>query len=258
MSLALHGACEDHEEHILVASPGCLSGHNSSDTKGVKRSDPLWHFACFDILPLFVQTGVCTCLVDPVCTRPEKEPWKVEPLFILNQPLCLQNMHRSLINQAEGWKGIVFRKKEMQFSFWLFSCQASHCNFIFIFDNRSPSPSQRIFNPSDFQSLTWGPIYGSVSDIPSWYLTNATLADEDIDSILTDVNRQCGPTWCLNLQLTQSATPNPIIVYAFVCKKIESSNRRIPWLFLKLALTIHLLTTESHNKQTTQLFYYHL
>ena len=138
MSLALHGACEDHEEHILVASPGCLSGHNSSDTKGVKRSDPLWHFACFDILPLFVQTGVCTCLVDPVCTRPEKEPWKVEPLFILNQPLCFQNMHRSLIKQAESWKGIVFQKKtKCNLAFGSFSCQALYQNFIF--DKRLPS-----------------------------------------------------------------------------------------------------------------------
>ena len=43
-----------------------------------------------------------------------KGPWKLEELnlyLFLISP-CFQNMHRSLIKQAESWKGIVFQKKQ--------------------------------------------------------------------------------------------------------------------------------------------------
>ena len=73
---------------------------------------------------------------------------------------------------------------------------------------------------------TWGPIYGSkcltLTNTPCWNLTDVTLADEDTNSILTDivniraiqvnVTMHIDATWWPTLELMQVAPPDDQIL----------------------------------------------
>ena len=112
VSLALHGACEDHEEHILVASPGCLSGHNSSDTKGVKRSDPLWHFACFDV-SLCLHKLHCALVWLTLCARgPKRSLEKLNLYLFLISPSASKICTALWSTKQKAGKGLCSEKRK--------------------------------------------------------------------------------------------------------------------------------------------------